>query len=100
MTNNELLEKMSQDMLMRNFSPYTYDFYIRKTREIIKYFNKPFEEVTIEELRDFLFIHLLQERKVADNTVNHYIYFVHLNFLQYSIFYPPTILINMHIFYK
>ena len=72
MTNNELLEKKSQDMLMRNFSPYTYDFYIRKTREMIKYFNKPFEEVTIEELRNFLFKHLLQERKVADKTVNHY----------------------------
>lgn len=72
MTNNQLLEKMSQDMKMRNFSHYTYDFYIRKTKEMIRYFNKPFEEVTIEELRDFLFIHLLKERKVADKTVNHY----------------------------
>ena len=51
MTNNQMLKKMSQDMLMRNFSPYTYDFYIRKTREMIKYFNKPFEEVTIEGKR-------------------------------------------------
>ena len=72
MTNNQLLEKMSQDMQMRNFSPYTYDFYLRKTKEMIKYFNKPLEKVTIEELRNFLFIHLLQERKVADKTVNHY----------------------------
>ena len=72
MTNDQLLKKMSQDMEMRNFSPYTYDFYLRKTKEMIKYFNKPMEEVTIEELRDFLFKHLLQERKVADKTVNHY----------------------------
>ena len=72
MNNDQLLEKMSQDMEMRNFSPYTYDFYLRKTKEMIKYFDKPFEEVTIEELRDFLFIHLLQEKKVADKTVNHY----------------------------
>lgn len=72
MTNNQLLDKMSQDMHMRNFSQYTYDFYLRKTKEIIKYFNKPLEKVTIEELRNFLYIHLLQERKVADQTVNHY----------------------------
>lgn len=72
MTNNQLLDKMRQDMQMRNFSQYTYDFYLRKTKEIIKYFNKPLEKVTIEELRNFLYIHLLQERKVADQTVNHY----------------------------
>lgn len=72
MTNEQLLEKMSQDMEMRNFSPYTYDFYLRKTKEMIKYFDKPLEEVTMEELRNFLYNHLLKERKVADKTVNHY----------------------------
>ena len=55
MTNEKLLEKMSQDMKMRNFSHYTYDFYIRKTKEMIKYFNKPMEEVTVDELRDYLY---------------------------------------------
>ena len=55
MTNDELLKKMSQDMEMRKFSPYTYDFYMRKTKEMIKYFNKPMEEVTIEELRNYLY---------------------------------------------
>ena len=72
MTNGELLKKMSQDMNMRIFSHYTYDFYIRKTKEMIKYFNKPMEEVTIEELRDYLYKHLLLERKLSDKTVNHY----------------------------
>ena len=62
MTNNDLLKKMSQDMEMRNFSSYTYDFYLRKTKEMIRYFDKPMEEVTIEELRNFLYIHLLQEK--------------------------------------
>ena len=37
MTNEQLIQKMSQDMKMRNFSDYTYDFYIRKTKEMIKY---------------------------------------------------------------
>lgn len=72
MTNNQLLKKLSQDMRMRNFSQYTYDTYMSKTKEMIKYFNKPLEEVTIEELRDFLYKYLLNERKLADRTVNYY----------------------------
>ena len=50
MTNEQLLEKLSRDMKMRNFSPYIYDTYMRKTKEMIKYFNKPLEEVTIDKL--------------------------------------------------
>ena len=41
MTNEQLLEKMSKDMQMRNFSKYTYYAYMHKGKEIIKYFNKP-----------------------------------------------------------
>ena len=65
MTNEQLLEKMSKDMQMRNFSKYTYYAYMHKGKEIIKYFNKPMEEVTTEELRDFLFNYLTEERKLA-----------------------------------
>lgn len=72
MTNEQLLEKMSKDMQMRNFSKYTYYSYMQKGKEIIKYFNKPMEEVTTEELRDFLFNYLTEERKLADRSVNYY----------------------------
>ena len=72
MTNEQLLEKLSRDMKMRNFSPYTYDTYMRKTKEMIKYFNKPIEEVTIEELRNFLYEYLLIEKELSDRTVNYY----------------------------
>ena len=65
MINEQLLEKMSKDMQMRNFSKYTYYAYMHKGKEIIKYFNKPMEEVTTEELRDFLFNYLTEERKLA-----------------------------------
>ena len=65
MTNEQLLEKMSKDMQMRNFSKYTYYAYMHKGKEIIKYFNKLMEEVTTEELRDFLFNYLTEERKLA-----------------------------------
>lgn len=72
MTNNQLLKKLSQDMKMRNFSHYTYDTYMSKTKEMIKYFDRPLEDVTIEELRDFLFKYLTEERKLADRTINYY----------------------------
>ena len=57
-------------MKMRNFSYYTYDSYMRKTKEMIKYFNKSLEQVTTEELRDYLYKYLLKERKLADKSVN------------------------------
>ena len=72
MINNQLIKKMSQDMRMRNFSHYTYDAYMGKTKKMIKYFNKPMEDVTTDELRDFLYKYLLKERKLSDRTVNYY----------------------------
>lgn len=72
MTNEELLIKMSQDMKMRNFSHYTYAAYMSKTKEMIKYFNKEMEELTLEEIRNFLFEYLLNERKLSDRTINYY----------------------------
>lgn len=72
MVNQQLLKKLDQDMKMRNFSHYTYDAYFGKTEEIIKYFEKSLEEVTIEELRDYLFKHLTNERKLSDRSVNYY----------------------------
>ena len=57
MNNKQLLEKMKKDMKMRNFSHYTYDSYLGKTKDIIKYFKDiQLEEVTTDELRDFLLI--------------------------------------------
>lgn len=57
---------------MRNFSHYTYDAYLSKTKEMIRYFKKPMEEVTTEELRNFLQKHLKEERKLSDRSINYY----------------------------
>ncbi len=47
MTNKQLLNKMKNDMRMRNFSHYTYDSYLGKTKAIMKYFGeKKLEDVT------------------------------------------------------
>lgn len=72
MTNEELIQKMKEDMEMRGFSKYTYDSYLTKVRDVIKYFKKPLEEVTMQELRDFLLKHLKEERGLSERSVNYY----------------------------
>lgn len=71
MTNEQLLEKMKEDMKLRDFSHYSFDTYLRKAKEMIEYFNKPMEEVTTEEMRKYLMM-LKEERKLANKTVNYY----------------------------
>ena len=72
MTNDQLIIKLKKDMQMRNFSHYTYDAYLSKTKEMIRYLKKPMEEVTTEELRNFLQKHLKEERKLSDRSINYY----------------------------
>ena len=47
MNNTGLIKKMKKDMHMRNFSKYTYDSYLLKTKDIMRYFgDKQLENVT------------------------------------------------------
>ena len=72
MTNQEILEKMKKDMKMRNFSHYTYEAYLRKTKDMMRYFEREIENLTTEELRDFLLKYLKEERKLSDRSINYY----------------------------
>ena len=73
MTNKQLINKMKNDMRMRNFSHYTYDSYLGKTKDIMKYFGeKKLEDVTTDELRRFLLKYLKDERKLGDRSINYY----------------------------
>ena len=72
MSNEEIIIKMKEDMEMRGFSHYTKDSYLRKTKDVMKYFKKPIEEVTIEELRNFLLIYLKEEKNLSERSVNYY----------------------------
>ncbi len=47
----------------------TEESYLGKTKDIMKYFNKPMEKVETEELRNFLLKHLREERKNYQNEV-------------------------------
>ena len=66
MSNEEIIKKMKEDMEMRGFSHHTKDSYLRKTKDVMKYFKKPIEEVTIEELRNFLLIYLKEEKNLSE----------------------------------
>ena len=72
MTNEQIISKMRDDMKMRGFSHWTEESYLLKTKDIMKYFKKPMEEVKIEELRDFLLKYLKEERKLSERSVNYY----------------------------
>ena len=73
MTNEQLIKKMKEDMNMRNFFFFFYDNYLRKAKDIMKYFGeKQLEEVTTKELREFLLKYLKEERKLSDRSINYY----------------------------
>lgn len=71
MTNEEVLQKMKEDMQLRNFSKYSFYTYSHKAEEMMKYFGKPMEEVTTDEMRKYLLM-LKEERHLANKTVNYY----------------------------
>ena len=63
MTNQELLQKMKEDKEMRGFSHWTKESYELKAKDVMRYFKKPMEEVTTDELRKFLLKYLKEEKK-------------------------------------
>lgn len=71
MTNEEMLQKMEEDMKLRNFSKYSFYTYSHKAAEMVRYFNKPMEEVTTDEMRKFLMM-LKEKKNLANKTVNYY----------------------------
>ena len=72
MNNQELLQKMKEDMEMRGFSHWTKESYELKAKDVMRYFKKPMEEVTTEELREYLLKYLKEERKLSERSVNYY----------------------------
>jgi len=71
MTNEQILQKMKEDMKLRNFSKYSFYTYSHKAYEMMKYFDKPMEEVTTDEMRKYLLM-LKEEKHLANRTVNYY----------------------------
>ena len=72
MNNEELIQKMKEDMKLRGFSKYSYSNYLNKVKQIIKYFKKPMEEVTTKEIREYLMICLKEKKEISERSVNYY----------------------------
>jgi site-specific recombinase XerD len=72
MNNEELIQKMKEDMKLRGFSKYSYSNYLNKAKHIIEYFKKPIQEVTTKELREYLMIYLREKKKISERSVNYY----------------------------
>ena len=64
MNNQELLQKMKEDMEMQSYK--------LKAKDVMRYFKKHIEEVTTDELREYLLKHLKEERKLSERSVNYY----------------------------
>ena len=71
MSNEEIIQKLKEDMELRNFSEYTKYSYLNKTKHMIEYFNKPLEEVTTEELRKYLLEYLKKEKGQKERSINY-----------------------------
>ena len=73
MTNEEIITKMKEDMKMRGFSHYTEDSYLRKAKDVMEYFSgRELEEVTVEELRNYLLKYLREGKNLSERSVNYY----------------------------
>ena len=66
---NPLIQRMAEDMLLRNLSPRTIDTYTWHVNRFAMFIGKALEDATPEDLRSFQ-LHLVQERKVSWSTFN------------------------------
>ena len=46
--------------------------YLSKVKQIIKYFDKPIEEVTTKEIREYLMKYLREIKKLDEKSINYY----------------------------
>ena len=60
--NTQIIVRMKEDMQLLGFSQRTQQTYLYRARKIIEYFNKPPEQITNEELRQY-FLYLKNEKK-------------------------------------
>lgn len=71
MQNEQILEKMLEDMSYRGYTKNTKDTYIGNVKVFMRYYTKPIEELTEEDILRFM-KYLSEERKLKNRTVNIY----------------------------
>lgn len=72
MTNEEIIQKAREEITLRGLSPCTEKEYMDKMRVLLRYYeNRPLENMTETDLRNFLF-YLLNVKKLSSASVNTY----------------------------
>jgi site-specific recombinase XerD len=58
---------MTEDMKLRRLAPSTQVAYIRSVSDLAQYYNKPPDQISDEELRQYV-VHLIEDRQLAPNS--------------------------------
>ncbi len=70
MDNNEqVLSRLSEDILLRGLSKNTLESYTIRARIFLEYCNRPVEQLDVDDIRNFL-QYLIHEKKSSPGTVN------------------------------
>ena len=87
-----LKERMEACLRLRNLRPSTQACYLRCARELAKYYMRPPEDLTEEEVRSFV-LHVQDVRKAKPSTVK--VYIAGLKFLYTQTLNRPELVINL-----
>jgi len=68
----KLHDQMSEDLVLKAYSPHTQRAYLRCARHFAKHYMRSPEEMGAQEVRDFL-LHLVRDRKASPATLDMYV---------------------------
>lgn len=71
MTNEEILERLRNDIKLRGHSQNTLEEYVHRVKIFLEYAKSPVEQMTEEDIKDFL-LYLKDERKLKNSSINTY----------------------------
>jgi site-specific recombinase XerD len=74
-------ERFERDLQIRGFSPNTINQYVYCVRNLVKYFMRPPDELTVDDINNYQ-LHLTKERKVAWATFNVYVFALRFFFIE------------------
>jgi integrase/recombinase XerD len=89
---SELRRRMIEDMNLRGFSPKTRQCYVDAVKNLSRYYKRPPNDLSEEEVRQF-FLHLLNERGVAASTFR--VYLCGIKFFYESTLHRPWHLLDL-----
>jgi integrase/recombinase XerD len=69
---SKLKEQMVADLLLKGITPGTQRTYLREVSNLAKYFDKSPEDLSEEEVKEYL-VHLMRDRKLSGGTYKNYV---------------------------